>query len=551
MDVLSKNLLKNKYILLALIFSFLSIYSLSSPGLPPTHDGEYHVMRMHKFYKVLGEGTIYPRWAPDFNNGFGIPLFNYVYPLPNYVASFFHLLGFSFIESFKLNMAVASLIGSVFFFLWCRKYWGDLGGLVSSVFYTFSPYHFLDIYVRGSVGEVWSLALFPGLLWSFSSFCETGQKRLFLSSVILLLLLIMSHNILALVFFCFFLSYAIILILNTKNKKFYLSRLVLITIFGLSLSSPFWLPALYETKYVVGLNISSPIQHFPELYKLIYSSWGYGFSGQDGAGQMSFQIGIANVIAVLGGILLLFISRKKEIIFFLLSFAFFLYLITPFSSWLWNAVPFSSFIQFPWRLLSVLILISSFLAGGLVDKSLFKNKIMQLVAAIFLIALSFGFGIRYAKAPFHHIRNDNYYFTKSNFTDGTNSPGNAFNTIWFDKSLKKTRSKLVSRGDKTQIKIIESKSSLIKATMSASSPGKILANIAYFPGWKVYLNGRESKIRVSDKGLFEFDVPRGDSLIEIKFQDTGIRRLSTFLSLTSIVLLLGLFMKGKSIKIKK
>src|SRR3989344_9391657 len=98
MNALSKGLLKNKYILLVLLFSFLSVYSLSQPGLPPTHDGEYHVMRFQQFYKVLSTGTIYPRWAPDFNNGFGIPLFNYVYPLPNYVASFFHFLGFSFID---------------------------------------------------------------------------------------------------------------------------------------------------------------------------------------------------------------------------------------------------------------------------------------------------------------------------------------------------------------------------------------------------------------------------------------------------------------------
>ena len=278
MNALSKGLLKNKYILLVLLFSFLSVYSLSQPGLPPTHDGEYHVMRFQQFYKVLSTGTIYPRWAPDFNNGFGIPLFNYVYPLPNYVASFFHFLGFSFIDSFKLNMAAASMIGSVFFFLWSRRYWGDLGGLTASIFYTFSPYHFLDIYVRGSVGEVWSLALFPGLLWSFYSFCQTGQKKFFLSSVVLLVFLIMSHNILAVVFFSFFLMYAIILIFNTKNKSFYLLRLVLIIILGLSLSSPFWLPALYETKYVTGLDISNPTKHFPKLYKLIYSSWGYGFS---------------------------------------------------------------------------------------------------------------------------------------------------------------------------------------------------------------------------------------------------------------------------------
>ena len=543
MSIFSRTLLKNKYLLIAILFSFLSIYSLFNPGLPPTHDGEYHVMRFNEFYKVLSTGTIYPRWAPDFNNGFGIPLFNYVYPLPNYVASFFHLLGFSFIDSFKLNMIAASLTGSVFFFLWSRRYWGQLGGLVSSVFYTFSPYHFLDIYVRGSVGEVWALALFPGLLWGFHTFIQTKQRKFLLISAVFLFLLIMSHNILAVVFFSFFFMYALLLLSETKNKVSYVKHFLLIVILGFSLSAPFWLPAILETKYVVGLNISDPTEHFPKLYQLIYSSWGYGFSGEDRAGQMSFQIGIANLIAVFGAILLVIRDKKKEIIFFLSSFVFFLFLITPFSSEIWESIPFSSFIQFPWRLLSILILISSFLAGSLVQK--------RPLVALFLIVLTVSLGIRYAKAPFHHLRNDNYYFTKCNFTDGTNSPGNAFNTIWFDKSLKKTGRRLTSETAEAKIEIFENRSTLVKANVDSNTKGKLLVNIAYFPGWKVYINDKEPKIKVNDKGLFEFDVPKGKSLVAIIFEDTNIRKFSALLSLISLFLMIGLFMKEKSIKIKK
>lgn len=541
----------NKYIFLVLLAAFLSVYSLSRSGLPPTHDGEYHVMRFHEFYKVLSTGTIYPRWAPDFNNGFGIPLFNFVYPLPNYVASFFHFLGLSFIDSFKLNIVVASSIGAIFFYLWSRKYWGDWGGVVSSVFYTFSPYHFLDIYVRGSVGEVWSLALFPGLLWSFYTFYQTKQRKFFLFSVIFLFLLIMSHNILALVFFSFFLMYATLLLANTKNKGFYVKHLALIIILGLCLSAPFWLPALFETKYVVGLQISNPVEHFPKLYKLIYSSWGYGFSGQDEAGQMSFQIGIANIIAVFGGALLFFVSRKKDIAFFLLSFVFFLFLITPFSSWLWKLIPFSSFIQFPWRLLSVLILISSFLAGCLVSDNLFKNKKMQLIASMLLIALSIGFSVRYAKAPFHHERNDSYYLSRPNFTDGTNSPGNAFNTIWFDKNLEKTERRLDASSKQTKIKILENRPSHIKANINAKSQERMLVNIAYFPGWIVFVENKETKIQITDQGLFEFNIPKGKSLVEIRFKDTNIRKFSWTLNFVGLLSLVGLFMKRKSFRIKK
>src|SRR3989344_3542819 len=131
-----------------LFFSIIAGLPLLHNGFPPTHDGEYHIVRFFLFDESIRDGNLYPRWAAHLNNNFGVPLFNFVYPLPNYIATFFHLFNISFIDSFKLEMLVAILLGGVFFYLWAKEFWGRLGGIVASVFYTFSPYHFLDIYIR-------------------------------------------------------------------------------------------------------------------------------------------------------------------------------------------------------------------------------------------------------------------------------------------------------------------------------------------------------------------------------------------------------------------
>ncbi|HVT00997.1 MAG TPA: 6-pyruvoyl-tetrahydropterin synthase-related protein, partial [Patescibacteria group bacterium] len=208
---------KNKYLLLSIFFALIAIFDLNHFGLSPTHDAEYHIMRFQQFYVEISQGIFFPRWAPNFNNGYGIPLFTYVYPLPNYIAAIFHTLGFGFIDSFKINMALAEVIGAIFFYLWSKKYWGEIGGLVSSIFYSFSPYHLVDIYVRGSVGEVWALAIFPGLLWVYSEFIDQRKTKYLVLSVIFLSLLIYAHNILALLFFSFFFFYAIV---NFDSKSF-------------------------------------------------------------------------------------------------------------------------------------------------------------------------------------------------------------------------------------------------------------------------------------------------------------------------------------------
>ena len=179
-------------IIIVLIFAFISGFSLLHKGLPPTHDGEYHVVRFYEFDKVLKEGVVYPRWAPDLNFGYGVPLFNYNYPLPNYYASFLHSFGISFIDAFKLNLFTALLFAGLFFYLWAEVFFKKEGALIGAVFYTFSPYLFVDLYIRGSVGEVWALALFPAFLWAVSQFIYKEKQIFFPTSIVFLSLIIFT-----------------------------------------------------------------------------------------------------------------------------------------------------------------------------------------------------------------------------------------------------------------------------------------------------------------------------------------------------------------------
>ena len=531
--------------LVVIIAAIISVFNLANYGIPPTHDGEYHIMRFSQFYKVLSSGDFYPRWAPDFNNGFGIPLFNYVYPLPNYVASFFHVLGFGFIDSFKLNMAVASIIGAIFFYLWSRKFWGEVGGVVSSVFYTFSPYHFLDIYVRGSVGEVWSLGLVPALLWAYTSFVENRRSKFFVFSAIFLSFLIFAHNISALIFFGFFIAYATFLmfIRNVEKGKFelilHIKSLMFLIFIGFGISSPFWLPALLETKFVVGLQIFNPTAHFPVLYKLIYSSWGYGFSGTNLPDQMSFQIGIANLFAVLGAGLVLLLAKNKIIsAFFISSFLAVIFLVTPFSTFVWKIFPLASYIQFPWRLLGLVILLASFLAGSLVQDLLFKKREkLKIIFAFLLILFSVFLSISYAKAPFYHKRSDSHYLTRTNFTDGTNSPGNSFNTKWISGIPPKTKSKVEFIEGKGSIKIKEIHPVLYSFNVNTKEKAKLGINTAYFPGWTVYINNKKIDIEKTD-GKIQFAVSAGTSNVRVKLNNTPVQNISYAYFLISILALL-------------
>lgn len=528
---------KSTGLIIVLVLAVTSCFGLLSRGLPPTHDGEYHVVRFYEFDKVLRDGDLYPRWAPDLNNGFGVPLFNYVYPLPNYASSIFHFFGLSFIDSFKLNLFLASLVGAVFFYLWARIWWGSLGGIVSSVFYTFSPYHFVDIYVRGSPGEVWALAFFPAALWASTKLAQKLESKYALLLSTFIALIVFSHNILALMFFPLLISYLGLLAATSKYKKVLMAKSALAVLLGLGLSSIFWLPAFFEKNYARGLQVFGVEDHFPDLYQLLIPSWGTGFSGTGIQNQMSFQLGLANLLGVVLNILVLTKIKKNKtfycILFFVAWFFLIFFLMLKMSLPIWEKVPLTNYFQFPWRFLSLSILVSSFLSGSIF---LFLRGKAAVIIGIFMIVVAVGFSMGYTKPAYFLKRDDSYYINRSNFIDSTNSPGNAFNTIWFKDDLQKEKEKLkfVDGNGKVESSII--KSTDYKFEVSASAPSGLQVSTSYFPGWKVLLDKKEIQVQKTEEGLFAFDIPEGFHQIEVKFRNTGIRSFASFISAASLLI---------------
>lgn len=520
-----------KKIFLAAAISLIASLPLLHKGLPPTHDGEYHVIRFYEFNKTLFDGNFYPRWAPDLNNAFGVPLFNYVYPLPNYVASFLNIFNFSFIDAFKLNLFFASILGTVFFFLWTRQFWGDLGGIVSSTFYAFSPYHLLDIYIRGSVGEVWALAFLPGFLWTITKFIKEKDNLFGLLSSIFLSMLIFSHNILALMFFPFALSYIFFLIIPAKNRKYLIRYTFYLILLGLGLASIFWLPAIFERGFVRGLEIYDYSSNFPEFYQLLIPSWGSGFAGGDLQNQLSFQIGLANLLVIFLSLILLFkkIENRRILYFFLAAFFILFLLMLKISEPVWKIIPFMNYFQFPWRLLSLIIVSCSFIAGGIV--LLWKQRIM----AVLLMVLTISLGIGYANFAYYHQRDDKYYISRSNFIDGTNSPGNTFNTFWAGDLKKKKNKVEVIEGKISELKLSSTKYTF-KTNLTKET--NVLVNTAYFPGWSVYVDNRPTKINIEKEGNFSFRISQGFHKILVQFEDTPVRKSAAFLSVLSAFILL-------------
>lgn len=468
----------------AIIPAGIAAWPLFGARFIPTHDGEYHIIRFWQFYKMLSYGVLFPRWAPDLNNGFGIPLFTFHYPFPNYIGSAFHFFGLSFVDSVKWTVAAGYILAQGFAYLWLHKMYGRVPAVIGVIAGSYVPYWFIDLYVRGSVGEVWALA------WVFGALAAVAYaKRLLVT--IAIALLILSHNILALIFVPLLFLY----ILVAKAELFPAGLL------GIGAAAYFWIPALFEQRFMVGVSPVNIFDHFPAVHQLLIPSWGTGFRGAVGGGnEMSYQIGLIPFLLLFYLTCTCIVNkngkRVEGVHFFLAVGWIAIALMLPWSQFLWRAIPLAHVIQYPWRLLSIIVVVAPVLSAFVARQFRYGWLV-----AVLAVLLSFGYSRPVTYAP----RTDEGYLSRDDFVKGTSSLGNALQTIWMSGA----------------------------GSGHAGASG-VTVPIAYYPGWYARIDGTITQVYPGDGGLVSVPVSAGEHEFEVALGDTWWQRAAAFVSVISL-----------------
>lgn len=497
------------------LFALAAAWPLFQPGFIPTHDGEYHLIRFYEFETMLRNGYWFPRWAPDLNSGYGVPLFNFNYPLPNYIGVFFHALGFSLADSFKLALATGYLSAVIFCFLWLAKLFNKKIAMASAIIFAYVPYWFVDIYVRGSVGEVLAISFLMIAL-------AATERGWWLVLAVVIGLMILSHNILAMIFLPTIIVYLLI-------AKPHLWWTILV---GMGISAYFWIPALAEQKYVVGLNTVNFRDYFATIAQLLVPSWGTGLYGSGPGNEMSVQIGIVPILILIVASVFFFkdrLNRKDIRLLLFLSLAIVSIFLTLKSSLIfWQIIPFLSFTQYPWRLLSVLLPTTAFLSSFIfskINKTLFIWGVV-----IFAVILAFS----YSRPVVYQPRSDQYYLSKSNFTDGTNSLGNLFSTIWTPWKQARPEKKVEFVLGNGEIDLKISKPLDYEFSTKTDSLSTIRLNVLYYPGWAVFVDGKSVMINYEKNGTIDFMLNPGRHKVRAVFHETNVRQIVDVVSILSL-----------------
>lgn len=548
------NLIKlHKEFFIGLILTSSLLWPLFAASFFSHHD-DVQIIRLYEMDKCFKDGQIPCRWVPDLGGLYGYPIFNYYAPLPYYFGELVYLFSKSLLISVKVMFAVSLLGAYVFMYLLASKFWGKLGGFISGVFYSFAPYHAVDLYVRGALGELWGLMLFPAIFWSLAKLEQKTNILNLILCAIFIAALITSHNLAAMLFLPIAFIWILILFLKRRIKKFIVYSLASLFL-GILISAFYLFPMLLEKNLVhvetTTYGYFSYTEHFKGFRKLLLErEWGWGSSIREVPGGekdgLSYQIGW---IHLLGLSIALFAAIKiwrsnrwlsYMIIFSTIASFLSMFMINPRSEFIWRQIEPLKFLQFPWRFLLLVIFLVSLISGSIV---LILAKRKNFVVAVLIIGV--------VAANFFYFRPEKFLNTNDQkLLSGPDWDKQIKRSIfdYLPKAAKEPPAELATEryqiltGD---IKISDFKegTNWFKFKADVNLHSIIRMSQYYFPEWKIFVDGKEVRVEYKDNtlGLMTFILGKGTHNIEGRLYDTPTRFLANMLTILVFVVTVFLF----------
>lgn len=593
---------KNILVTLALVAVFFaSSWSLFSPQFFRVHDYT-HAARISQMTRALQDGHFPVRWTEDFGYGYGMPLFEFYAPFPYYVGSMFYWLGFNIVLVIKILFALSSLGTLLGAYKLGQKMYGSLGGILVSAAISLAPYRALNLFVRGALSEAWAIMALPWILYALMKVIDSIiEKKLFNQSfrswsvlVFSLVVLFLSHNLTTLMFLPTSLVFATVYWLYAYSKKYsfvkfeksvFMRSLIAAAfrtasayVLAIGLSAFYLVPAFVEKgftkveQYVLGGYFNYHL-HFLYIRQFFNSTWGFGGSAWGVDDDISFFLGYWQLLSLL--IISLFVIKQclqvipqflkskqkfalfhdfflRKEIFWTAGFSTFLvgslFMTLLKSESIWNLFTLLSFIQFPWRWLSVAIIFMGLVVG--IPVLFIQNKVGRFLYVWLGLAVLILSNFYYFRPEKFLEQSDDYYYTdRRRIRENMSSILEDYvpiqmaqelppqNTVVYDSEDQGENTDTFSTGEhirKIEYEVLLDRTQEKLIATDAENDILLPLNLADFPGWFVELDGEKIPHSQGAVGNIQVSVPSGEHQVSVKLGYTPVRFYSDLLSLVSL-----------------
>jgi hypothetical protein len=598
-------------LILVVLFSLFTIGPLLQPGyMWGAHDARHSVYFLFEFDQGIQDGSLYPRWQPDFAFGYGYPFFNIYGPLSNYAGEVFRLLGFGFADAVKIVFALAVAGSGLAMYSFVKQVLGRRAGLVAAVAYMVIPYRLVDLYVRAALAESVAYLFVPLVLWGVWATLHRPRLANVLGLAFAYAALLVTHPLTALLLTLILVLYIALLALarlNDEQPFRRLSRESLLPLLGhlghvllpsalglalgLGLSAVFVLPAMTENRFIrldqwYGGRYAWG-GDFVEFFQLFSPRWGFGASVPGPDDNVSFQLGVVPVVLSLLALAPLVSRRARAGLsrqavrltaFFAALTAVVVFLMLGISAPLWEVLPLVRLAQFPWRLLALTVVSMSFLCGAAAqgarsEKSrvpaaarLPGTSTLVLVALLVLGSLPY-LRVEMSDRPVSLAGLMQFQQSADEMTGSTAwvrripdwSPMADYYIAGEPVTSRIDYNSFYRQVGRTRARTLELGSDSEFVEYSAERPVLLTFNIFYYPGWRAYLVEPDTDAVVEELpislrgelGLMTVRVPAGVGRVLVQLEDTPIRTLGAAVSLGSLMLVAALALLGFVFRVRK
>jgi hypothetical protein len=564
--------------IVVLVIALIAIWPfISRASLPEGNDAELHIFRLAELSYLLRGGELYPRWAPNFYHGYGYPIFNYYAPLTYYLGFLFDILPrLDPVAGVKAVFILGILFAAFGMYGFVRDNWGRRAGYVAAAVFIYAPYvQYIDPHARGVMPESFSFGVFALALWALDRLWHGGGRWPWLASVFLVAAVILSHNLMGLLFFgllCAWALWCVFLTGDGSDRRRTAVHLGGALLLGLGMAAIFWLPVFLERDLV---NLSTLIgeqdnydfhTHFLSLREMLSPSLRLDWGASEPA--FRFNLGLAQwLLGGLGLVLLLLrkVRQPRHLIFFALALAGLIFLMLPLSTFVWEALPFLPFFQFPWRLLgpasAMLAVLGGAGAGGLLDmvekrwgKASSPWRSADAWGAAGLVALPMLLGLPLSQpSPWpnfnevNHLRmslieNTGRWLGTTSTADYVpvtveslpDRKGSVVANFGLGLPPDRINHAMLPEGSTVETETI--RPLFTRYTINTPRDTRFRLFLFDFPGWQVFIDGERAETELGKpEGFIVIPLTAGEHVVDVQFGSTPARTAAAILSISSLL----------------
>ena len=553
-----------------------------------SHERIHYVIRLSEFHDALTHGQWLVHWCRNMEGGYGYPFFNFYAPLAYYAADLWHMIGVDLFWSWKIHFFLMMALSGFALYAASLQFYCRLAAFAAAALYMLSPYHIGNLYVRGNVAEFTAMAIVPILFGGAWRLLHHGRTHLLearspvrntmdcadacppdsppltgvtrstvpgkctgvLTTALALAAIVLTHNITG-QFAAGLLTLVFVLGAISMRRAFPLAKVVTAFAGGVMLSAFYWLPALYETRFLAGKALSETFSTTPKhvvFWQQYFSTgWGFGLSVSGRQDGMSFTIGVVHWLVIFFAVFLIgrrLFRRNRifgpaEIAALAASglFLFLLVLMSPVASPLWR-IPAFAVIQFPWRLLSFASMFASVI--GAFAFARLTGRFRKPLAGVLLVLLLAG-SVGQLKVESYLPLPEQMYRPENTRRHFVNTNNGEFRPRWFTPPAEPSHRRVLDSQMGTVVHVPVDDVTDARFTYDSVSRSSLFYEACYFPGWKADADGSPVECQPAAsgrRGLIEIAAVPGSHVYRIRLGWSTARRAGIVITAAGAVFLL-------------